>query len=84
MLTKRYTTNINIHTPKNYFERFYAEVWQENISPVFSAFPSAVADLVKVKLAAYNIAVVYNHDASYYEVSYPTQEDYLVFLLKYS
>lgn len=84
MVVKRYTANINIHEPKNYFERFYAEVWQTNLSPVISAFPSAVADLVKADLAAYNIALVYNHDANYYEVSYPTQEDYLVFLLKYS
>lgn len=75
MIVKEYYQNINTHAPKNYFERWYADVWQRRISkrnaPQGVLEPILVEELKKVnatiteKDKGYRFVVTFNNDADY-------------------
>lgn len=75
MIVREYYQNINTHAPKNYFERWYADVWQRRIgkrnAPQGVLEPILVEELKKVnatiteKDKGYRFVVKFNNDADY-------------------
>lgn len=83
MIVKEYYQNIDCHHPKNYFERWYADVWHrrvgKRIAPSGYLEPILAEELEKVgatfteKDNGYKFIVTYNND-----------DNYLLFCLKWS
>lgn len=75
MIVKEYYQNINVHKPRNYFENWYADLWNRRIASRI-AQPGVVESLMKEELALigatfnskdndYRFVVRFNDDAAY-------------------
>ena len=75
MIVKEYYQNINIHKPRNYFEKWYADVWQRRIGKPI-AQPGVLEAILTEELAEmdatfnskdndYRFVVTFNDDAAY-------------------
>lgn len=75
MIVKEYYQNINVHKPRDYFERWYADLWRRRIGGSI-AQPGVVESLMKEELAeigatftnkdnGYRFVVTFNNDAEY-------------------
>lgn len=83
MIVREYYQNIDCHHPKNYFERWYADVWRrrigERLAPPGFLEPILAEELQKVgatfseKDNGYRFVVKFEHDA-----------DYTVFVLRWT
>ena len=83
MIVKEYYQNINIHTPRDYFERWYADVWSRRIiKPIVE--PDTLEVIIKEELALVN-ATVENKDRGYrFVVTFHNDTDYTMFLLRWT
>lgn len=75
MIVKEYYQNINIHKPRDYFERWYADLWNRRVG-TRTAGPGVVDALMTEELAQlgatfnskdndYRFVVRYNDEAAY-------------------
>lgn len=75
MIVKEYYQNINIHKPRDYFEKWYADLWRRRIGKP-TAQPGVVESLMTEELAQigatfkgkdndYRFVVTFNNDAAY-------------------
>lgn len=83
MIVREYYQNINTKAPKNYFERWYADLWRRFInSPI--APPGVVDRLLAQELAKVG-ATIANKDNGYrFVVTFDNDDDYLMFVLRWS
>lgn len=83
MIVKEYYQNINTKAPKNYFERWYADMWRKHINAPI-AQPGVVNRLMTEELAKAG-ATFNNKDNNYrFVVTFDNDDDYLMFVLKWS
>jgi hypothetical protein len=83
MIKKRYRKNIDVANPKNYFEKWYANMWRGCFSHTdlvagSSFFTIFINELSKVG------ATVSPTDDAYYRIIFDNERDYLMFVLKWS
>ena len=84
MICRNYHSSIRIHHPKNYFERWYADVWARRFDE-FTLKPSnhyySVMNEELAKIGAIDMAPPYN---AYFELLFKDEHDYTMFVLKWS
>lgn len=83
MIVKEYYQNINIHKPRDYFEKWYADLWNRRIASRI-AQPGVVESLMKEELA--EIGATFNSKDNDYRFVVRFNDDaaYTMFVLKWS
>ena len=83
MIVKEYYQNINTQKPRDYFERWYADVWRRRIMKP-TAEPGILEVVIKEELALFN-ATVENKDRGYrFVVTFHNDADYTMFALRWA
>lgn len=83
MIVKEYYQNINIHTPRDYFEKWYADLWRRRIVGRV-AQPGVVESLMKEELAEMG-ATFNSKDNDYrFVVRFNDEAAYTMFVLRWS
>lgn len=83
MITRKYHSSINPHHPQNYFERWYADVWNRKLMIIDD--PSGkyyhVMESELSKIGAVDMA---QPDNAYFELLFKEDTDYTMFVLKWA
>ena len=83
MVTRKYHSSINPHHPQNYFERWYADVWNRRLmnieDPSKEYYYVMTAELDKI--GAVDMAA---SDNAYFELLFKKDTDYTMFVIKWS
>jgi hypothetical protein len=82
MIVKEYYQSVNVTDPKNYFENWYADVWQRRVRK-----PTVEPDLLrKILIEEFEKvgALVEYSQYSKFKVAFINDTDYTVFMLKWS
>lgn len=83
MVVKEYYQNINIHKPRDYFEKWYADMWERRIgSPV--AQPGVVDQLMAEELARIGATVTGKDNNYRFVVKFKDEKSYTMFVLRWS
>jgi hypothetical protein len=83
MIVKEYYQNINCKQPKNYFERWYADVWQRRIGKK-NALPGELSSILEEELAQIG-AYIGGKDSGYrFVVTFKDEHEYTMFVLRWS
>ena len=83
MIVKEYYQNINIHKPRDYFEKWYADLWNRRIGSRI-AQPGVVESVMKEELAEMD-ATFNSKDNDYrFVVTFNNDDKYLLFCLRWS
>lgn len=83
MIVREYYQNINTKAPKNYFERWYADMWRRRIDASIAP-PGLVDKLIAEELVRVG-ATISNKDNGYrFVVTFNNDDDYLMFVLRWS
>ena len=83
MFVKEYYQNINSHTPRNYFERWYADVWRRRIGKPI-AQPGILQAILTEEIASIDATVVEKDNDYKFVVTFNNDCDYTMFVLKWS
>lgn len=83
MILRTYYQNINVHRPRNYFERWYADVWRRRIGK-HTAEPGVLEKILKEELE--QVGATYDQTERGYRflVFFNNDRDYTAFVLKWS
>jgi hypothetical protein len=83
MIVKEYYQNINIHKPRDYFEKWYADLWNRRIRSRI-AQPGVVESLMKEELA--EIGATFNSKDNDYRfvVRFNDESAYTMFVLRWA
>ena len=83
MIVREYFGNINCNQPKNYFERWYADVWWRRID-TRTALPGVLETILDEELAKVG-AYFHNIQRGYrFKVTFHNDADYTAFVLRWS
>jgi hypothetical protein len=83
MIRREYYQNINVYAPRDYFERWYADLWNRRIGRP-TAPPGTLAALMTEELALIG-ASVRGKDTDYrFIVTFEHDRDYTAFVLRWS
>jgi hypothetical protein len=83
MIVREYYQNINVHKPRDYFERWYADVWARRIARN-TARHELVDSILEEEIAQVG-AWIDSKDRRYrYEVTFKNDHDYTMFVLRWS
>ena len=83
MIVKEYNQNINCRQPKNYFERWYADVWARRIGKT-NAPPGILERILDEELELVG-ATYTNTDRGYrFRVYFDDDCDYTMFVLRWA
>lgn len=83
MIVKEYYQNINIHKPRDYFERWYADVWQRRIGKRYSA-AGELGQVLEEELAKVGATAVGKDRGYKFVVTFRDEQEYLMFALRWS
>ena len=83
MICRKYHSSVRIHNPKNYFERWYADVWKRRLleQPTIASIYNTIIEEELVKIGAVDMAPPEN---AYFELLFKDEYDYTMFVLKWS
>ena len=81
MIQKTYYSNADLVKPKNYFERFYKYCTDGYIT-VNDRFN--MVNRLRDELRKNDISLVWHYNSNVFSVIYPSEEDYVIFKLKWS
>jgi hypothetical protein len=83
MIVREYYQNINTRRPRDYFERWYADVWRRRIGK-FTAEPGVLDRILDEELEKVG-ATYENTERGYrFRVYFDEDADYTAFVLKWS
>jgi hypothetical protein len=83
MIVRDYYQNINVHKPKDYFERWYADVWRRRIGQKLAP-PGILGRILEEELEQVG-ATYENTERGYrFRVYFDEDQDYTAFVLKWS
>ena len=83
MIVREYYQNINTSRPRDYFERWYADVWRRRIGK-FTAEPGVLDRILDEELEKVG-ATYENTERGYrFRVYFDEDADYTAFVLKWS
>lgn len=83
MIVKEYYGNINCKMPKNYFEKWYADVWARRISKP-TAEPGVLDMILDEELEQVGATFVNTERGYKLRVFFKNDRDYTMFVLKWS
>ncbi len=83
MIVKEYYQNINVNRPRDYFERWYADVWRLRVNS-HTVSPEILERILNEELE--KVGATYTHIERGYKfrVCFDDDKDYIMFLLKWS
>ena len=82
MIIKEYYQNINIKRPRDYFEKWYADVWHKRINkPV--AQPDELTNILKEELAKVGASFTEKDNGYKFVVTFERDCDYTAFVLRW-
>ena len=84
MITNEYCSHINAREPKNYFERWYSDMWRKNFRHSQNVQNSAFWIAMKNDLSEVGATITEDNDSTYWTVTFERDEDYTFFVLKWS
>ena len=83
MICRNYHSSIRIHHPKNYFERWYADVWKRRLMNIED--PSGkyyhVMNEELAKIGAVDMAPT---DNAYFQLFFKDDRDYTMFVMRWA
>jgi hypothetical protein len=83
MIVKDYYQNINVHKPRDYFERWYADVWKRRIGTPNA--PPGILEMILDEELEQVGATYTNTDQGYrFRVYFDDDKDYTMFVLRWS
>lgn len=83
MIVKEYHQNINIYKPRNYFERWYADVWRRRIGKRI-AQPGVLETILREELAEIEASAVGKDNDYKFVVTFNNDYTYTMFVLRWS
>lgn len=83
MIVREYYQNINCHNTRNYFERWYADVWQRRIGKR-NAPPGVLQPILVEELEKVNATITEKDKGYRFVVHYHNDADYTAFVLRWS
>lgn len=83
MIVKEYYQNINIHKPRDYFERWYADVWSRRIGKRL-AQPGVLQAILTEELAEIEASAVGKDNDYKFVVTFNDDYAYTMFVLRWS
>ena len=83
MITRKYHSSIVIRKPKNYFERWYADVWMRRLidSELRATIYHSVMAEELTKIGAVDMAPP---DNAYFDLLFKDEVDYTMFVLRWT
>ena len=83
MIVREYYQNINCKQPKNYFEKWYADMWARRINKRIAA-PMVLEPLMKEELARVGATFIDKDNNYRFVVTFENDADYTAFVLRWS
>jgi hypothetical protein len=83
MIVREYFQNINCNQPKDYFERWYADVWARRIGTKI-AQPGVLARILDEELELVGATYENTQRGYRFKVYFDDEHDYTMFVLKWS
>lgn len=83
MIVKEYYQNINVNKPRNYFEKWYADLWNRRIAKK-TAPPGLVDRLMEEELAQAGASFTGKDNNYRFVVTFNNDRDYTMFVLRWS
>ncbi len=83
MIVKDYYQSINVNRPRDYFERWYADVWRRRIGKHI-ADPGVLAKILDEELELVGASYENIERKSRFRVYFDEDKDYTMFVLKWS
>jgi hypothetical protein len=83
MIVKDYYQNINVNRPRNYFERWYADVWHRRIGKHI-ADPGVLYKILDEELELVGATFESTEREYKFRVYFDDDQDYTMFLLRWS
>ena len=83
MIVREYFQNIDCHHPKNYFEKWYADLWRRRIAKRLAA-PGVVETLMTEELALVGATFSEKEKGYRFVVTFDNDADYTAFVLRWS
>ena len=83
MIVREYYQNINCHKPKDYFERWYADLWRRRIGTPNA--PSGIVErIMDEELEQAGARYEYTERGYRFRVCWDQDTDYTMFVLRWS
>lgn len=83
MIVKEYYQNINIHKPRDYFEKWYADLWRRAINAP-TAPPGMIERLMTQELAKIGATFKGTQKDYRFSVTFKDDKSYMMFVLRWS
>lgn len=83
MIVKEYYQNINVHRPRDYFERWYADLWKRRIGKT-NAPPGIVERIMDEELELVGATFTVTERGYRFRVYFDNDQDYTMFVLRWS
>lgn len=83
MIIKEYSQNINIHKPRDYFEKWYADFWNRRIK-ISTASIKMLESLMTEELKQIGAVFGYTDDYCKFQIKFLDDAKYTIFVLKWS
>lgn len=83
MIIKEYYKNINIHKPRDYFEKWYADFWNRRIK-ISTTTSKTLESLMTEELEQIGAVLDYADGYSKYQIKFLDDANYTMFVLRWS
>ncbi len=83
MIVKDYYQNINVYKPRDYFERWYADVWHRRVGTP-TAPPGILEIILNEELAQVGATYESTERGYRFRVCFDQDRDYTAFVLRWS
>ncbi len=83
MIVKEYYQNINVHKPRDYFEKWYADVWRRRIGKS-TTMPGQLRPILVEELAQAGATISYADSDYRVKVVFEHDRDYSMFVMRWS
>ena len=83
MIVREYYQNINCHRPRDYFERWYADVWRRRIGK-FNAPPGILERILDEELELVGATYESTESGYRFRVCFNEDRDYTAFVLRWA
>jgi hypothetical protein len=83
MIVKEYYQNINVYRPRDYFERWYADVWLRRIGKS-NAQPGVLRPILEEEMARAGATIKDTERGYRFMVIFDNDRDYTAFVLRWT
>jgi hypothetical protein len=83
MIVRDYYQNINVHKPRDYFERWYADVWRRRIGTP-TAPPGILERILDEELELVGAKYISTEREYKFQVTFDNEHDYIIFALRWA